>query len=152
MTPLAGGRETGPWHRHRSRPRCLSQERGAGTVLALGVALVVIMGAALLLLLAQSAVAASRAAAAADLAALAAADAARGITPGDPCAVARAVALKNNAAVRVCSQAPDASVQVHVELNAGPLLGVARGLARAGPPPGPAADSPPGPAAGPPPG
>lgn len=150
MTPLAGGRETGPWHRQHSRG-CRSHERGAGTVLALGVALVVIMGAALLLLLAQSAVAASRAAAAADLAALAAADAARGIAPGDPCAVARAVALKNNAAVRGCSQAPDASVQVRVELNAGPLLGVARGLARAGPPPGPAAD-PPGPAAVPPPG
>jgi secretion/DNA translocation related TadE-like protein len=150
MTPLTGGWEsgweTGPWHGYgpRSRGRRRSQERGAGTVLALGVALVVILGAALLLLLARSAVAASRAAAAADLAALAAADAARGITPGDPCTVARDVALKNHAAVLGCSQAPDASVQVRTELNAGPLLGVARGLARAGPPPDPDAVPPPG--------
>lgn len=126
-----------------SRPR----ERGSGTVLALGLGLVVIMAATLLLLLAQSAAAASRAAAAADLAALAAADAARGITSGEPCAVARQVAVQNNATVLSCFEAPDATVQVRTQLSAGPFLGTATGLARAGPPPVPGN----GPAAGPPP-
>lgn len=116
-------------------------ERGSGTVLALGLGLVVIMAVALLLLLAQSAVAASRAAAAADLAALAAADAARGITPGEPCAVAREVALQNHAAMVACSEGQGATVQVRLELGAGPFLGAATGLARAGPPPAAAGGS-----------
>lgn len=140
MTP-AGAGALGPRTRspapdrspHRGRP----SERGSGTVLALGLGLVVIMAVVLLLLLAQSAVAASRAAAAADLAALAAADAARGITSGEPCAVAREVALKNGADMVACSEGPDASVQVRTELGAGPILGAATGLARAGPPPAP---------------
>ncbi len=93
------------------------------------------MALALLLLLAESAVAASRAAAAADLAALAAADAARGITSGEPCAVAREVALKNNATLAACAEGPDDTVQVRTEFSAGPFLGAATGLARAGPPP-----------------
>jgi len=97
--------------------------------------MVVIMALTLLLLLAESAVAASRAAAAADLAALAAADAARGITSGEPCAVAREVALKNNATLAACAEGPDDTVQVRTEFSAGPFLGAATGLARAGPPP-----------------
>ena len=104
-------------------------------MLALGLGMAVIMALALLLLLAQSAVAASRAAAAADLAALAAADAARGITSGEPCAVAREVALKNNATLAACAEGPDATVQVRTEFGAGPFLGAATGRARAGPPP-----------------
>jgi secretion/DNA translocation related TadE-like protein len=108
--------------------------------------LAVLAVATLVLLLAQSAVAASRAAAAADLAALAAADAARGITPGEPCAVARDVALKNGALLLDCTERPDTTVQVRTGHSAGPLLGMAWGLARAGPPPGP----PLGPALGPP--
>lgn len=127
----------------RGPHRCRPSERGSGTVLALGLGLVVITAVALLLLLAQSAVAASRAAAAADLAALAAADAARGITSGEPCAVAREVALKNDAAMVACSEGPDATVQVRTELGAGPFLGAATGLARAGPPPAPGSRSPP---------
>ncbi|WP_427129343.1 Rv3654c family TadE-like protein [Pseudarthrobacter sp. S9] len=115
------------WHRHG--------ERGSGTVLALGLGLVVIMATALMLLLAQSAVAATRAAAAADLAALAAADAARGITGGEPCAVAREIALRNDARVLSCSKGPGETVQVRTELSAGTILGAASGLARAGPPP-----------------
>ncbi|MFM9276321.1 hypothetical protein ACKAE7_20840, partial [Pseudarthrobacter sp. NKDBFgelt] len=47
-----------------------NRERGSGTVLAAGLALVVMTAMALMLLLAQSAVLASRAASAADLAAL----------------------------------------------------------------------------------
>ena len=64
------------------------RERGSGTILAAGLALVVMAAMAVVLLLAQSAVLASRAAAAADLAALAGADALRGVTQGEPCAVA----------------------------------------------------------------
>lgn len=133
---------------HRAdSPDCRhSRERGAGTVLALGLALAVLAVATLVLLLAQSAVAASRAAAAADLAALAAADAARGIVPGEPCAVARDVALKNGAILLDCAEGADMTVQVRTGRGAGPFLGMAWGLARAGPPPGP----PTAPLAGPP--
>jgi len=85
------------------------------------------------LLLAQATVAAARAAAAADLAA-AAADTARGITSGEPCAVAGEAARRNNARIVACAEGPDGTVQVRAELSAGPFLGAATGLARAGPP------------------
>ncbi|HSL35674.1 MAG TPA: Rv3654c family TadE-like protein [Arthrobacter sp.] len=110
-------------------------ERGAGTVLALGLALLVVLVAVLLAMLAQSAAMASRAAAAADLAALAAADAARGIVPGEPCAVAVEVAHRNGARVLSCAAGAGFTVQVRTELAARTPLGVATGLARAGPPP-----------------
>ena len=54
--------------------------------------MVVILAMSMSLLLAHSAVMASQAAAAADLAALAAADALRGVSSGEPCTVAPAVA------------------------------------------------------------
>ena len=110
-------------------------QRGSGTVLALGLGLMVIMASALIVLLAQSAAMASRAAAAADLAALAAADAARGITPGEPCAVAEEVAGRNNAAVLSCLVGAGGTVQVRTELRARTFMGAATGQARAGPPP-----------------
>ena len=110
-------------------------ERGAGTVLALGLGMLVVLAAILIALLAQSAAMASRAAAAADLAALAAADAARGITPGDPCAVAVDVAYRNGANVLSCAEGAGHTVQVRTELTVRTPLGAATGLARAGPPP-----------------
>ncbi|MCB5282905.1 Rv3654c family TadE-like protein [Arthrobacter sp. ES1] len=110
-------------------------ERGAGTVLALGLGLLVILAAMSLLLLAQSATMGSRAATAADLAALAAADTARGISPGEPCAVAAEVAHRNGARVLSCVQGGGNTVQVRTELEVRLPLGVATGLARAGPPP-----------------
>ncbi|MDD0859857.1 hypothetical protein NHF46_23520 [Arthrobacter alpinus] len=58
-----------------------SGERGAGTMLAAGIALAMLMLMVLVLGLATAAVAAGRAATAADLAALAAADAHRGSVP-----------------------------------------------------------------------
>jgi secretion/DNA translocation related TadE-like protein len=112
-----------------------NQERGSGTVLAAGLALVVIMAMALMLLFAQSAVMASRAAAAADLAALAAADALRGITSGDPCTVAAEVAARHAAALISCTEGSGQTVMVRTELNARTLVGAATGQARAGPPP-----------------
>jgi secretion/DNA translocation related TadE-like protein len=110
-------------------------ERGSGTVLAAGLALVVIMAMALMLLLAQSAVMASRAAAAADLAALAGADALRGLTSGDPCAVAAEVAARHSAALMSCVEGAGQTVEVRTELHARTMLGAASGQARAGPPP-----------------
>jgi secretion/DNA translocation related TadE-like protein len=110
-------------------------ERGSGTVLAGGLAMVVIMAMALMLLLAQSAVMASRAAAAADLAALAAADALRGITSGDPCTVAAEVAARHAAALVSCTEGAGQTITVRTELNARTMLGAASGQARAGPPP-----------------
>jgi secretion/DNA translocation related TadE-like protein len=117
-------------------PECPDHpERGAGTVLALGLGMLVIAAAVLTLLLAQSAAMAFRAAAAADLAALAAADAVRGITPGEPCAVAAAVARRNGARILSCLEGPGSTVQVRTELETRTPLGGATGLARAGPPP-----------------
>ncbi|HEY8753779.1 MAG TPA: Rv3654c family TadE-like protein [Arthrobacter sp.] len=110
-------------------------ERGSGTVLAVGLAMVVIMAMALMLLLAQSAVMASRAAAAADLAALAAADALRGITSGDPCTVAAEVAAHHAATIVSCTEGAGQSVTVRTDLNARTIFGAASGQARAGPPP-----------------
>lgn len=110
-------------------------ERGAGTVLALGLGMLVILAAVLIMLLAQSGAMAFRAAAAADLAALAAADAARGITPGEPCAVAAEVARRNGARVLSCSEGTGSTVQVRTELEIRTPVGGATGLARAGPPP-----------------
>ena len=110
-------------------------ERGSGTVLAAGLALVVIMAIGLVLLLAQSAVMAGRAAAAADLAALAAADALRGLTDGEPCAVAADVAGRNAARVVSCTAGAGQTIEVRTELLAGTTLGTATGHARAGPPP-----------------
>ncbi|VXC03320.1 Helicase/secretion neighborhood TadE-like protein [Arthrobacter sp. 9AX] len=110
-------------------------ERGSGTVLAAGLALVVMTAMALLLLLAQSAVLASRAAAAADLAALAAADALRGVTDGEPCNVAAEVAARHAAMVVSCSEGTGQTVEVRTELIEPTALGAARGRARAGPPP-----------------
>ncbi|MDQ0922082.1 secretion/DNA translocation related TadE-like protein [Pseudarthrobacter sp. W1I19] len=110
-------------------------ERGSGTVLAAGLALMVMTAMALLLLLAQSAVLASRAAAAADLAALAAADALRGVTDGEPCNVAAEVAARHAAVVVSCFEGGAQTVEVRTELVERTMLGAASGRARAGPPP-----------------
>lgn len=110
-------------------------ERGSGTVLAAGLALVVITAMAVMLLLAQSAVLASRAASAADLAALAAADALRGISSGEPCTVAAEVAARHAATVLSCTEGAGQTIEVRTELAERSLLGTATGRARAGPPP-----------------
>lgn len=125
--------EHGPKPENPERPE--HPERGAGTVLALGLGMLVVLAAVLILLLAQSGAMAFRAAAAADLAALAAADAARGITPGEPCAVAADVARRNGARVLSCSEGTGSTVQVRTELEVRTPVGGATGLARAGPPP-----------------
>ncbi|KUM36608.1 hypothetical protein AR689_15310 [Arthrobacter sp. EpRS71] len=101
--------------------------------LALGaVVMALLMG---LLILAQAGVMASRAASAADLAALAAADSARGLTSGEPCAVAAEVAGKHDAKITSCTVAGGDEVEVETELSRPFQWGVATGRARAGPPP-----------------
>lgn len=111
------------------------RDRGSGTVLALALGLVLIITTVVVLVLARSAIMATRAAAAADLAALAAADAARGISAGEPCVVAAEVARRHHARMLSCFEGADESVQVRMELMGNTMFGPAGGLARAGPPP-----------------
>jgi secretion/DNA translocation related TadE-like protein len=115
--------------------KAVERDRGSGTVLAaaLGMALMIVMAG--LLLIAQAATLASRAAAAADLAALAGADAARGITSGDPCGIAAATAHRNNATVSSCVMAGGDTLEIRTELRERTIVGTATGRSRAGPPP-----------------
>jgi secretion/DNA translocation related TadE-like protein len=93
----------------------------------------------------QAGLASARAGKAADLAALAGADAARGLLAGDPCGLAAEVAGKQGAELSACSRAGPGGVVVDVRSRTalpevfGWLNGEwrhAEGRARAGPPPG----------------
>jgi len=122
---------------HRFRRKYQDAERGAGTILMAGLALLVLLLVASVALLLQAATAASQAATTADLAALAAADAARGISPGDPCSAAGTVAERHGAAVESCEigDAGPGTALVRVSVALGGILPDAVGAARAGPPP-----------------
>jgi secretion/DNA translocation related TadE-like protein len=133
-------RTAGTWPGHLGantdlRATAPSPERGSGTVLAAGLGLLVISLLVAALLLAQAGVHAQRAAAAADLAALAGADAARGLRPGDPCTVAAETARRNNASLTSCVLVGGGIVEVRTQLLQGSYLGSATGRSRAGPPP-----------------
>lgn len=117
----------------------IKSERGSGTVSAIGViAALLVLGiacAGLAGLIAAN----HRAATAADLAALAAADAARGLTTGEPCALAQIVAEHNGADLVACAQPAGRPGTVDVRTSVpftGPFafLGPAEGISRAGPP------------------
>lgn len=110
------------------------REEGSGTVLVAGLALAMLLLMAMVLGLGQAAVAAAKAATAADLAALAAADAYRGIVPGDPCQLAADVSARQGATLLECTLAHDLSVKVEVAVKT-VLPWPASGRARAGPPP-----------------
>ncbi|MFJ5954366.1 Rv3654c family TadE-like protein [Paenarthrobacter sp. NPDC092416] len=112
-----------------------TSERGAGTVLALVLGCVVMSLLAGVLFLAQAGVMASRAASAADLAALAGADAARGLTSGEPCDVAAELAEQHDARLTSCVVVRGEVVEVATELVQHSVFGAATGKARAGPPP-----------------
>lgn len=126
--------------RPNAHPADDDTDRGSATVLGAGIVAVVIV---LLVVVAGAGHVAAmnlRAAKAADLAALAAADAARGLAPGEPCAVAASVTEANDARLARCAPAPDQGdvIDVEVEVTLLPVLdvlGPARGIARAGPPP-----------------
>ena len=110
-------------------------ERGSGTVYALGVIAVLLAAAVGIAGLIQAQSAAGRARAAADLAAISGATVLSSvIAPGDPCAMAGRVAAANGASVSACSVAgEDVTVSVVVPTT---ILGRPRqatAQARAGP-------------------
>lgn len=119
-------------------------EGGSGTVLAAGVAAAAVLVLVAVALIAGAAHTKLKAGTAADLAALAAADAARGLHEGEPCEVAARVASANGGVLIACElEQPDFdTVRVEVETTAPPVLSAflgkaatARAQARAGPPP-----------------
>ena len=109
-------------------------DSGAGTTLGATLALALLLLMALILSLGHAAAAAAQAATAADLAALAAADAYRGLTLGAPCHLAASVSQRNGAVLQDCTLASDLSVEVKVTMDTA-LPWPALGRARAGPPP-----------------
>ncbi|WP_197061823.1 Rv3654c family TadE-like protein [Sinomonas humi] len=137
----AAGRAVAAPGRRSSRPASGrtaigGADRGAGTILALALALVAILGCSAAVLLSQTVIAAERAGRAADLAALAAADAERGLAPGETCAVAQEVARLNAARVVSCDvELPGAVVRVVVRGEEVMATGHVEGRARAGQPP-----------------
>lgn len=78
-------------------------QRGSATVLVAALGLAAILMISALALLSQAAFSFQRAATAADLAALAAADAARGLSAGEPCQVAAEVATRQRATLVSCA-------------------------------------------------
>lgn len=116
-----------------NRPGC--DERGSGTVYALGVIAVLLAAAVGITGLIQAQSATGRARAAADLAAISGATVLSSvIAPGDPCAMAQRVAAANGASVSACSVAgEDVTVSVVLPTT---ILGRPRqatAQARAGP-------------------
>ena len=111
-------------------------EDGSGTVLALTIIAALLVLTVVIAGLIGVVSANRRASAAADLSALAAADAYRGLTEGDPCAVAADLAERHGAQLESCTF-PDRPETVEVTVVvpvAGPMgaLGPARVRARAG--------------------
>lgn len=111
-------------------------EEGSGTVLALTIIAALLVVTVVIAGLIGVVSANRRASAAADLSALAAADAYRGLTEGDPCAVAADLAERHGAHLESCTF-PDRPETVEVTVAvpvAGPMgaLGPARVRARAG--------------------
>ena len=111
-------------------------EEGSGTVLALTIIAALLVLTVVIAGLIGVVSANRRASAAADLSALAAADAHRGLTEGDPCAVAADLAERHRAHLESCTF-PDRPETVEVTVTvpvAGPMgmLGPARVRARAG--------------------
>lgn len=106
-------------------------DRGAASVLAVGIVGAVVALTAMVVPVATTFVSSQRAANAADAAALAAADAISGRVPGVPCELAAHVAARNGAVLSSC-EADGPVVAVAVAVSS---LGVQlTGTARAGPP------------------
>lgn len=140
----------------RLRGRCALQplwvmdrtsERGSGTVLALSIVTVLVMLLGVVHLISISAAAAAQSARSADLAALAGADVARGLGPGDPCTVAEEVVARNEGALESCAVGGESGTEVRVEVSVDALTRTrlrpnwlelpqlsAYGVSRAGPP------------------
>jgi secretion/DNA translocation related TadE-like protein len=97
-------------------------ERGAGTVLVLGVVAATLSLAAVMAVIGQAFVARHRAAAAADLAALSGATAAANGDGGRACGRAAAVAAANGARLVSCAETPDGVVSVVAAVARPPIL------------------------------
>lgn len=124
-----------------------AEERGSGTVLALGLIMVLLLLLATVHILSMVAASSAQAARGADLAALAGADAARGLSTGSPCTVATEVAARNAVELTSCTAVGKHGTEVLVR-TAAPILPrrlheaggvdlsalISRGAARAGPP------------------
>ncbi|MCW4464012.1 hypothetical protein OK351_00585 [Glutamicibacter sp. MNS18] len=116
------------------------REEGNGTVTGLLLVAVALLAAGCVLLFLAAGQAATRAGTAADLAALAAADTARGLRSGSACAVAAEISQANGAVLRECTVEPTGDtvrlvVGVDVRFSfAGMTLYQAAASARAGPP------------------
>ena len=93
------------------------------TNIVIGVCSIIVALVTALGTLSQAFLAHTTAQSAADLAALAAADAVRGLAPGEPCEVAREVALRNGAGLTDCrASASEQTAFVAVEVDVpGPL-------------------------------
>lgn len=114
-------------------------DHGAGTVFGLSLALVAIVLMAVVLGVGQAAILTHRAGNAADLAALAAADTARGLRIGEPCEAAAEIARLNGAELLECEipAAHPTTVDIRVGIDLPPALSVfgqAQGRSRAGAP------------------
>lgn len=96
--------------------RLHSQERGSGTVVAVGIIAVLIILLGLVAVLGSVAAASNRATAAADLAALAAADTARGLNTGDPCTVAQEVTGRHEVRLEDCTVGGEFPTEVTVSV------------------------------------
>lgn len=122
-------------------------QRGSGTVAALGIIAALMILLALVVLLGAAAVAKTQAVRAADLASLAAADTARGLSTGAPCTVAEQVAARNGVVLQDCAVGGEFPTEVTVTVTRVfdvPVLSAAlplphltaTGTSRAGPPEG----------------
>ena len=96
------------------RMRAFRDDRGSGTVVAVGIIAGLMVLLSLVTLLGAAAVTKTQAARASDLAALAAADTARGLHAGDPCTVAEQVAARNSAVLQECSVGGEYPTEVTV--------------------------------------
>ncbi|HEU5222514.1 MAG TPA: Rv3654c family TadE-like protein [Candidatus Lumbricidophila sp.] len=111
--------------------RLLRCDRGAGSVLLIGLAGALVALSSVVVVGGTGWAAAQRAAAAAEQGALAGADAASGRVSGSPCDVARRTAERNGASMRDCRVS---GLIVRIEV-ASPALGIEiMRAARAGPP------------------
>lgn len=97
--------------------RLHSQERGSGTVAAVGIIAVLIILLGLVAVLGSVAAASTRATAAADLGALAAADTARGLNTGDPCTVAQQVIDRHGVRLEDCTVGGEFPTEVTVTVE-----------------------------------
>ena len=117
--------------RLRGRGRCsVGDDRGAASVLAVGIVGAVVALTSLVVPAAATFVVSQRAANAADAAALAAADAISGAVAGVPCELAAEAAARNGASLASC-EVDGAAATVHVAVGSMGMTVTA--AARAGP-------------------